>query len=143
MDDITVTDYQCCGIFARASGFHGFAAGFRTSSGFSNLYRPLTGTITGEFGILEMGFDEHYGHQLLHRIYKCRDQQSDPGGDGPAGGSTLTRTNYIISYNLAPRDHLNALSLLAEGCTNGVLDPGETVTFGFGLKTSGVARQQT
>src|SRR5439155_16258280 len=33
----------------------------------------------------------------------------------------------------------NSFGLLAESCTNGAMDPGETVTLNFGLKNSGTA----
>ncbi len=56
---------------------------------------------------------------------------------GSAGVNTLTRTNYIVVTNPAPVIVSNGTSLVGESCTNGAIDPGETVTLNFGLRNTG------
>jgi PKD repeat protein len=56
---------------------------------------------------------------------------------GDSGISMLTRTNYIVVTNPAPVIVSNGITLVSETCTNGAIDPGETVLLNFGLRNSG------
>jgi PKD repeat protein len=56
---------------------------------------------------------------------------------GPGGTNTLLLPNYIVVTNPLSLLVADGLALVAEGCTNGVVDPGETVTLNLGLKNAG------
>ncbi len=65
------------------------------------------------------------------------------GYDLCTGWGTPNGTNLINALAgppvLLPLIVSNSFVLVAEGCTNGVVDPGETVTVSFGLKNTGTA----
>jgi PKD repeat protein len=56
---------------------------------------------------------------------------------GPTGTNSLLRPAYIVATNATALLVSNSLTLVSEFCTNGAVDPGETVTMNFGLKNIG------
>jgi PKD repeat protein len=58
---------------------------------------------------------------------------------GPLGTNKLTRTNYIVVTNALVVLASNSIALVAETCTNGVVDAGESITMNFSLKNIGTA----
>ena len=139
VDDVTVTDYHCCGNLMPAQA--AFTASPLASGPppVSITFTDLsTGTITDRIWNFGNGITTNTTATNFSIIYtNAGTNKVTLTVDGPAGGSTLTRTNYIIVTNLAPVIASNALTLLTESCTNGVIDPGETVTVEFGLKNIG------
>ncbi|HXU75065.1 MAG TPA: S8 family serine peptidase, partial [Methylomirabilota bacterium] len=56
---------------------------------------------------------------------------------GPLGVDSMTRADYIVATNPIAILVSNSFSLAIEGCTNGTIDAGETVTINLGLKNLG------
>jgi PKD repeat protein len=58
---------------------------------------------------------------------------------GPIGVSTVVQAGYVTATNPVPLIVSNSFALAVEGCPNGAIDPGETVTVNVGLKNLGNA----
>jgi PKD repeat protein len=58
---------------------------------------------------------------------------------GPLGTNAVTRSNYIVVLPPFVRLVSNGFALVAEGCPNNAVDPGETVTANFRIRNSGTA----
>jgi PKD repeat protein len=58
---------------------------------------------------------------------------------GPLGTNTFTRSNYIVVPPPFVQLVSNGFALVAEGCPNNAVDPGETVTANFSIRNIGTA----
>ena len=138
VDTVTITAAICCSQTAPPiAAFTGLpvSGGTPLSVTFTD---SSTGAITNRFWSFGDGVTTNTTATTLSHTYQGVGTNSvGLTVTGPTGTNNLTRAGYIVVTNPTAILVSNSLTLVSEFCTNGAVDPGETVTMSFGLKNAG------
>ena len=140
LDNISLSGHGCCGLLAPpfavfnaapTNGAPPLAVTFNDSS---------VGSVTNRHWDFGNGFTTNtLATNFVFTYNSVGTNSVTLTVSGPLGTNSVTRSNYIT---LVPPFVLlvsNGFSLVAEGCTNNAVDPGETVTANFSIRNLGTA----
>jgi PKD repeat protein len=140
LDTIALTGHGCCGMLAPP-----FAAFSATPT---NGTPPLAvtfqdnsiGSITNRHWDFGNGFSTNTTATNFVFTYNSLGTNTVTlTVNGPLGANTVTRSNYVVVLPPFVRLVSNGFALVAEGCPNNAVDPGETVTANFSIRNAGTA----
>jgi PKD repeat protein len=138
VDTVSILGSICCGqTVPPTASFTGTPlAGFRPLT--VNFTDSSTGGITNRSWDFGNGFTTNTTATNFSFIYNSAGTNTVKlTVTGPLGTNILTRPNYVAVTNGISVLVSNSFALAAEACTNGAVDPGETVIVNLGLKNLG------
>jgi PKD repeat protein len=138
VDTVTITAAVCCSQTAPPSAAFTGAPVIGNAPLSVTFSDSSTGAITNRFWNFGDGVTTNTtATSLSHTYQNAGTNTVTLTVSGATGTNMLNRAGYIVTTNATAILVSNSLTLVSEFCTNGAVDPGETVTMSFGLKNIG------